>query len=1031
VETGARLATVTVLVTDLVESTAVLDREGEVAAADLRRRHEDLVRTIVDVFDGVTVKSTGDGFLTTFQSADTAVRCAAALLEASADRAIRLGISTGDATVAPDDVFGQPPIEAARLCALAGPGEALVGERTIAIRGRRETPPLEPRGVCRLKGFDDAIEVAAVRPARSVSPRRLRTLEPARPLVGRATELGQLIHAWERAAAAPGFALLTGEPGIGKTHLAASLAHQVDADAFVLRVGFQEDRSDGFEHLCSCLDELATNIPIGALAARGRAVTGWLATLFPSVASRLPHSSDAPTDALRDEASTALFTLLAELARSGRVLLVLDDVQWGGAAVQALTGRIRDHGPPGLLVLATARLAVAPPPLVELAARESTLVTLGGLDADEVVELLRRAAPDAPPEVIAAARQHTGGNPFLVLTVADQEAEPGDVDPVAARFLHLPPEQADALSAAAVLGRTFDAYLLEQVLDPPPLTLLDHLDAACRAGLLVEGDQPGRYRFVHDLVREAAAARLGLTGRARLHARAAQALAGKDTSPSELVEHLLASWSLRMPAEGVALAELAVQRAIDHLAFEEALALTTRLDLTVRDDPRCGPAERAQALLLLSEASQLVGDIPAHKEAAAAAGWAARDAGRTDLLARAAMGRAGYGIAGVPDPESEALLRAALEATPDDELAQRSELLGMLAFYLFNYVAEGEAARTLSRQSLEIARRHGDVGCIAQALAMRTYVHLAGSALDEQLAVLGELNELTPRLDPQARYHMSATAARHAAVARLQLGDRSGFENHRANLRRIADRRRSWLLGGLGVAWDAMAALLDGDIDTAERAGSSLLQPPYRDSNFRNSAALILTEVHRARGTLAPIAPEIATFADGMPHLVTARAVDAFVAATVGDHDRAVRAINASAARLQDDSTLAAQLAFLAEASVLAGQPVPASVVDALRAFSGQLLVVAWGVTVQGAADRFLAIAAASAGRHAEAAEHFTAAADQEARVGSALVLRTQLWRHALLRDVPAPDPPQPYARGVATEAAALERALATPSAIV
>jgi hypothetical protein len=562
------------------------------------------------------------------------------------------------------------------------------------------------------------------------------------------------------------------------------------------------------------------------------------------------------------------------------------------------------------------------------------------------------------------------------------------------------------------------------VLEAPHVALLDHLDAACRAGLLVEGDRPGRYRFAHDLVREAAAARLGLTGSARLHARAAQALAGKDTSPSELVEHLLASWALRPPAEGVALAESAVQRSIGHLAFEEALALAARLDQTVQDDPRCGAAERARALLLLSETNQLVGDIPAHKEAAAAAGWAARDAGRTDLLARAALSRAGYGIAGVPDPESEALLRAALEDTPDDELAQRSELLGMLAFYLFNYVGEGDAARVLSRQSLEIARRQGDVACIAQALAMRTYVHLAGSALDEQLAVLGELNELTPRLEPDARYQMSATAARHAAVARLQLGDRSGFEAHRTNLRRIADRRRSWLLGGLAVAWDAMAALLDGDLDAAERAGSALVVPPYRDSNFRNSAALILTEVQRARGTLAPIASEIATFADGMPHLATARAVDAFVAATVGDINRAVRAIESSAARLQDDSTLAAQLAFLTEASALAGRPVPQRVVDGLRAFSGQLLVVSWGVTVQGAADRFLAIAAAGADRDVEAAERFTAAAELESRVGPALALRTQLWRHALLGDVPPPEPPSTLASGIAAEGAALERAL-------
>jgi class 3 adenylate cyclase len=1024
VETGARLATVTVLVTDLVGSTAVLDREGEPAADEMRRRHGALVRTIVDVFDGTTVKSTGDGFLATFHSADAAVRCAAALLEASDEGAVRLGLSTGDATVAADDVFGQPAIEAARLCAMAGAGEALVGERTVAVRGRRDAPPLESRGACRLKGFDDAIEVAAVRPARPVPPRRRRALTPVAPLVGRSTELAQLRQAWERAADAPGVALVTGEPGIGKTHLAAALAHQVDAQGFVARVGFEEGRADGFERLCTHLDELATNVPIGRLAAHGRAVTAWLATLCPSIAERVPLSTDTAVDAPRDEAAAALVVLLEELARRERVLLVLDDVQWSGAAVEALVTRLRQEGPAGVLVLATARLSTAPAALVELATDDGSVVTLHGLAADEVGELLRHAAPDATPELVEAVQQRTGGNPFLVLTLVEQEPDTSDGDPVATRFLHLPREVADAMSAAAILGRTFDADLLEHVLGETMPVLLDRLDAARRAGLLVEGERAGRYSFAHDLVRDAAAGRLGLTARARLHALAASALAERDTSSSELVEHLLASWSLRPPAEGVALAERAVRRAIDHLAFEEALALATRIDAAVHDDPRCGAAERAQSLLMLSAAHQRVGDIPAHKATAGAAGWAARDAGRTDLLARAAIGRAGYGIAGVPDPESEALLRAALDATAEDELAQRSDLLGMLAFYLYNYVGQGAAARSLSRQSLEIARRSGDITCVAQALAMRTYIHLAGSALDEQLAVLGELNELTPRLEPQARDEMVATAARHAAVARMQLGDRSGFEVHHANLRRMADRNRSWLLGGLSVAWDAMAALLDGDVAAAERAGTALLVPPYQDSNFRSSAALILTEVHRHRGTLSSVAAEISRFADSMPHLVTARAVDAFVAASVGDVDRATVALEAGSGRLQDDSTLPAQLAFATEAHVLAGRPIPDSIVEALEPFAGQLLVVAWGVSVQGAADRFLAIAAAQRGQLTEAATRFDAAAELERRVGEALPARTGLWRHALLRDVPRPEVPAAIAPGLSVELAALERAL-------
>jgi hypothetical protein len=334
-------------------------------------------------------------------------------------------------------------------------------------------------------------------------------------------------------------------------------------------------------------------------------------------------------------------------------------------------------------------------------------------------------------------------------------------------------------------------------------------------------------------------------------------------------------------------------------------------------------------------------------------------------------------------------------------------------------------ARALSRESLDIARRHGDVVSVARALAARTYVLLAGSAVDEQLAVVGELNELAPRLDPDVRNEMASTMIRHAAVARMQLADRSGFDAHRENLQRMADRRRSWLLGGLGVVWDAMSALLDGDPDRAERAGAQLLVPPYRDSNFRSSAALILTEVHRWRGTLPSLAGRVASLAERMPHFVIVRAVDAFVAACAGDGARAEQSIAAVSGELQDDSTLAAQLAFLSEASVLAGRTVPPEVVDALRPFSGQLLVVSWGVSVQGAADRFLAIAAAARGDDAEAADRFAAAEELEARVGTTLTLRAQLWRHALLDDVPLPQAPPALADGLAFERAALERALA------
>ncbi len=125
---------------------------------------------------------------------------------------------------------------------------------------------------------------------------------------------------------------------------------------------------------------------------------------------------------------------------------------------------------------------------------------------------------------------------------------------------------------------------------------------------------------------------------------------------------------------------------------------------------------------------------------------------------------------------------------------------------------------------------------------------------------------------------------------------------------------------------------------------------------------------------------------------------------------------------LADDSTLGAQLAAITEACALTGTAVPSEVAAGLVPFSGQLLVSGWGIDVPGAADRFVAIIAAQSGDPTAAAEAFARASTLEAQVSSALPLRTQVWRHVLLGDVPMPNVPAPLA-GLASEADALRAA--------
>ena len=88
--------------------------------------------------------------------------------------------------------------------------------------------------------------------------------------------------------------------------------------------------------------------------------------------------------------------------------------------------------------------------------------------------------------------------------------------------------------------------------------------------------------------------------------------------------------------------------------------------------------------------------------------------------------------------------------------------------------------------------------------------------------------------------------------------------------------------------------------------------------------------------------------------------------------------------------------------------------------------MLAVGVDVPGAADRYLAIALAADGDRSRAAEAFARAALLEARISDALPMRTTVWRHALLGDV-APLTPTATLPGLAAEASALLAVLGTP----
>ena len=509
-----------------------------------------------------------------------------------------------------------------------------------------------------------------------------------------------------------------------------------------------------------------------------------------------------------------------------------------------------------------------------------------------------------------------------------------------------------------------------------------------------------------------------------LHAAAATALQRRG-DPLGAVDHVLQGFGALDADAAVEAVAAGGELLAERLAFEDLLVVATRLRSVVVTDQRCRPRHEAAALLLESWAHELLGDVPRHKAAALAAGRIARDGGADMLLVEAALSRAGYGMAGIPDPDTLELLDAAISVVPDDDAGRRARLTAMRAFYLVNYEGRGAEARAASLGALHLAREGADDEALAEVLANRMFVLLASSEVLEQVALADELRHVAPRL-PAARRHVAlASLHRNEGALRVQLADRPGFAACHEAIRASAEALHSWLLTSVVTMWDGLVALLDGEPEAAQRHAEALGTIRRSERNLVASAGGMLWAVDRWRGTLSGRAGELATYAESQPGLPLATALAAVALALEGDR-RATSVLDALLARdpvVTDDSTLGAQLAAITEACALTGTPVPAHVAASLLPFAGQLLVTGWGIDVPGATDRFLAIAAAQAGDRARAAEAFERASTLEAQVSGALPLRTQVWRHVLLGDVPMPDVPASLA-GLASEAHTLRAAL-------
>ena len=597
------------------------------------------------------MKNLGDGLMVVFRAASAALSCAVAMqqgIERDSRRrehpvGLRVGVSAGEVSSEDGDYFGEPVIEAARLCARCASGQVLAADIVRLTAGRRSRHRCRSLGRLTLKGLPDPVETVEVlweplgedEPGPVVPlPRRL-AVRPAVGVVGRDAELAAVLDAFKRVAAGEGreVLLVSGEAGLGKTTVIAEAARVAfDGGACVLFGHCEEDVAAPYQLFTEALGHFVTHAPQEQLVAHVESWGSELARLVPALSSRLPGlgpSTATDADTERYQVFAAVVGLLVMVSSAQPVVLVLDDLQWADrASLQLLRHLVGSDQAMRLLVLGTYRDTELSHshPLVETLAdlhRHGGVarLELAGLDDTGVASLMEAAAghalDDTAVRLARALHRETDGNPFFVSEVLRHLAETGAIyqdaatgrwvaaapldatalpasvrTVIGARVGRLGPDAERVLSLAAVIGRDFDLDVLARATTLSDDDVLDILDAATAAALVRElTDTPGHYSFAHALIQHTLYEDLGPTRQARAHRQVAEALEELcGDRPGSRVGELARHWSAAptgRPAKALDYSRRAADAALAALAPGDALGYYTQaLDLYARsDDP--------------------------------------------------------------------------------------------------------------------------------------------------------------------------------------------------------------------------------------------------------------------------------------------------------------------------------------------------------------------------------------------------------------------------------------------------------------
>jgi class 3 adenylate cyclase/predicted ATPase len=586
----------TVVFCDLVGSTALASRLDPEDLREIIGVYHRCVAETVAPFFGFVAKYMGDGVLMYFgypqaheDDAEQAVRAGLALVDAVArlqtpePLQVRIGIGTGQVIVGDlitssegqeRGVVGETPNLAARLQAVAEPNAVVIGPQTRLLLG--DLFECRDLGAIEVKGFAEPVHTYRVVRESGIQS-RFEALHGTTltPLVAREEEIDLLLRQWHRAKGGEGrVVLLSGEPGIGKSRLAAALQERIENEPHIrLRYFCSPHRQDSALHpFIAQLERAAgferedtSEVKLDKLAALHTRALPEDKELLAALLS-LPAEDRFPPLQLtpqrrKEKTFRALIRQLEALARQCPVLMLFEDVHWIDPSSRELLDLLVERVPRlPVLLLVTFRPEFQPPWTGQA---HVTVLILNRLDRREGAAMVRRVVGNEAlsGDVVAEIVRRTDGVPLFVEELTKAVLEGSNVGTASlgagaaapnvpatlhaslmARLDRLGSAAKEVAQVGAALGREFSYELLAAVAQRNAAELDLALDQLVVAGLAFRRGVPPQATFVfkHALVQDAAYATLLRGKRQELHGRIAELLVEHFPETAESEPELLA-----------------------------------------------------------------------------------------------------------------------------------------------------------------------------------------------------------------------------------------------------------------------------------------------------------------------------------------------------------------------------------------------------------------------------------------------------------------------------------------------------------